>query len=341
MGVGGRGKATSRLLLKKSATKAEVKSDLWENGGRTINTPQPLVTDDWTLPAENVIQPRDGPRKRARALKRPNQRPAVAVPLEGTSFNPTLNAHQEALAKAVRKLEKQKESHQKFAKWLSLGRDGGAVVEEGGMGDKSKFGGGLQIDHVRQKAVLEDESASSADGSSDSEHGEKAGQRATGKERKTAKKSSKKKPKLEIRKETNKTRVNRRHPDRSQVAAEIDDIDELLKEQEKQTQRKIERLARRHLARSEGLQTKKIGRHIHHPLPVEVQPTKDLVGALRHVKSGIVHPVQERIKSLEERNLIPARMRHTYNKRKILKPKGDVLIKREAFGPILDAHAKV
>ncbi|CCW62093.1 unnamed protein product [Phytomonas sp. EM1] len=124
----------------------------------------------------------------------------------------------------------------------------------------------------------------------------------------------------------------RRHPNREVVRQEAAALEALLEKHERRQETLVAARERRREARKENLQVKHFGRHYHTPLVVDVLPTESLVGSLRHMSGGTVHPVLERMKSLEERNLIPARMRHSYNKRKILKPKGELRLKKETFG---------
>ena len=319
--------------------------DIWDakdeatGEDRAIVRPQPLRTsENWTIDNEMTFHDRQAPRRRAVEVVKPNKRAAVAAPHPGQSFNPQVDEHQDALKKAVTKLEKQKASHQRFVRWMSLGRTAGDE-------DVSKFGGGLQHDSVRSKTTgVEDDDDEEAEEVDEETGGtRKASPYGSGAQKKAgpAQPPKKKKKKLTQRQAERRTRHHIRHPDRLIAEEEIDHIKDLQREVNEENAKKMERLARRKLAQMEGQQTKKIGRHIHHPLPLEVQPSKDLVGSLRHVKSGVIHPVQDRLKSLEERNLVPARVRHTFNKRKVLKSKGEVMIRREPFGVMpdtLDRH---
>ena len=91
------------------------------------------------------------------------------------------------------------------------------------------------------------------------------------------------------------------------------------------------------MRRAEGQNLVKYGRNQVTSLIPDVLPSKEHTGKLRHVKpAAATHLAKERSKSLEERGLVPARMRHTYNKRKLLRAKGEVRIVTEPMGPLAD-----
>ncbi|KPI90266.1 hypothetical protein ABL78_0648 [Leptomonas seymouri] len=287
--------------------------NLWsdEKGAKAVSRPQPVVVaKGWKVTPDILPAKPQAPRRRKYAPIRPNNRDAVATPLPGQSYNPVDEDHQEALRKAVRQLDRKKKKDEKFVKMMTLGRD--KKYEGNFSADKTWE---EEVKEVAPKPARKPQQQQSAAGSKNSK-----------------KKSKKKATKTESAQEARRAMKHRRHPMRAEVAKETDELDKLLADHAKrQAKREAVRLKRR-AAKKENLSIKHYGRHYHTPLVVDVAPSDKLVGSLRHLNGGYVHPVLDRMKSLEERNLVPARMRHTYNKRKVLKPKGEVRLKREEFG---------
>lgn len=289
--------------------------DLWssEDGAKSINRPQPVqIAEKWTVTPEVLPVKKEAPRRRKLAPIRPNNRPAVPDPLAGQSYNPTDKDHQEGMKIAVRQLEKKKKAHKKFVQQLTLGRDRKfnddvselTNWEEEVQEFKEKKRRALTEKEIEKKASLQQ------------------------KKEKKVKKLGKK----NAEKERRKSFAHRRHPNYEANIVKLDEIDELLAEMGKKEMKLEAKRNKRREAKKENTQVKHYGRHYHTPLVVDVSSSEQLVGSLRHLSGGNVHPAMERLKSLEERNLIPARMRHAYNKRRILKPKGEVRVKRETFG---------
>lgn len=309
---------------------------------------QVTVAKGWRVTPDLLPAKPLAPRRRKYAPIRPNNRDAVAIPLGGQSYNPLDEEHQEALAKAVRQLSKKKLKDEKFVKMMTMGRD-------------KKYTGNLSADKTWEEEVQETEPAtaktpkkkrtktapastgasSSAPSSAPSpvtHNGNKAKHEkvaaapaAVAKNGKTAKKQ-KKKTKKATAEEAKRAMTHRRHPKRGVVAKETDELDVLLAAHKATACKREVARQKRRAAKKANLAIKHYGRHYHTPLVLDVTPSDKLVGSLRHLSGGYVHPALERMKSLEERNLVPARMRHTYNKRKVLKPKGEVRVKREEFG---------
>ncbi|KAK7195725.1 hypothetical protein NESM_000502800 [Novymonas esmeraldas] len=152
------------------------------------------------------------------------------------------------------------------------------------------------------------------------------------KKKKNETKKKKKKTKKASAQDAKRAMAHRRHPQRDVVEKETEELDALLSAHEAKEDKRAEARQRRRAAKKENIAVKHYGRHYHTALAIDVAPSDKLVGSLRHLSGGYVHPALERMKSLEERNLVPARMRHTYNKRKVLKAKGQVRLKREEFG---------
>lgn len=280
--------------------------DLWasEGGTKAVSRPQPVrVAKGWTVSPGVLPSKPLAPRRRKSAPVRPNNRAAVALPLGGQSYNPVDEEHQRALSKAVGQLEKRKKKDDKFVSSMTYGRDKPAT-------------GNFSADKTWEEEVKEKAPVAKR---------KKSGATKEAKKKKT-------KTKKATERDAKKALVHRRHPERQAVAKEVEDMDQILSEHEaKQKKREIARTKRR-AAKKENMEIKHYGRHYHTPLVLDVAPTDKLVGSLRHLNGGYVHPALERMKSLEERNLVPARMRHKYNKRKVLKARGEVRLKRESSG---------
>eukprot|EP00796_Vickermania_ingenoplastis_P005302 gene5302-3805_t len=289
--------------------------NLWsEDGGtKAVSRPKPVhVAKKWTVTPDVLPVKSEAPRRRKLAPIRPNNRPAVPLPLEGQSYNPTDADHQKVMKMAVRKLEKKQREHQKFVKQITFGRD-------------QKFNNNMSEDTNWEEEVKEVKEKTIRP-KTDEERKREA------EKRKKKEKKLKKLGKSKSEKEVQRSFPHRRHPDRVEICAEVDELDKLLeRHQQKQQQREVKRQKRRQ-AKKENMAVKHYGRYYHTPLVVDVASSDQLVGSLRHISGGNVHPALDRMKSLEERNLVPARMRHSYNKRRILKPKGEVRVKREPFG---------
>ncbi|AYU83051.1 Nop53 (60S ribosomal biogenesis), putative [Leishmania donovani] len=324
--------------------------NLWNDGAGTksVNRPQQVtVAKGWKVTPDLLPVKPLAPRRRKYAPIRPNNRDAVAIPLGGQSYNPLDEEHQEALAKAVRQLNKKKRKDEKFVKMMTMGRG-------------KNYTGNFSADRTWEEEVQEtapataktpkkqntktapastgaSSSAASSAPSPVTQNGngakhEKvaAAPAAVAKNGKTAKKQ--KKTKKATAEEAKRAMTHRRHPKRDVVAKETDELDVLLAAHKTTACKREAARQKRRAAKKANLAIKHYGRHYHTPLVLDVTPSDKLVGSLRHLSGGYVHPALERMKSLEERNLVPARMRHTYNKRKLLKPKGEVRVKREEFG---------
>ncbi|KAG5466828.1 hypothetical protein LSCM1_01005 [Leishmania martiniquensis] len=321
--------------------------NLWNNdaGTKCLNRPpQVAVAKGWQVTPDLLPAKPLAPRRRKYAPIRPNNRDAVATPLGGQSYNPVDAEHQEALGKAVRQLTKKKLKDEKFVKMMMLGRG-------------NKYTGNFSADKTWEEEVQESapvtakppkkkttKAAPSSSGallsstpssmrSAAAPQGNSvkaaAASAAVAKDRKAAKKKKTRKATAE---EAKRAMVHRRHPHRDTITRETDELDELLATHAAKLKKREAARQKRRAAKKENLTVKHYGRYYHTPLALDVMPTDKLVGSLRHLSGGYVHPVMERMKSLEERNLVPARMRHTYNKRKVLKPKDEVRVKREEFG---------
>jgi hypothetical protein len=285
--------------------------NLWsdEQGAKAVSRPQPVgVAKGWKVTPDILPSKLAAPRRRKYAPIRPNNRDAVATPLAGQSYNPVDEDHQQALGKAVRQLDRKKKKDEKFVKMMMLGRD-------------KKYEGNFSADKTWEEEVKESAPKPS-----------KKAATADVKNNKKKQNKKKKSTKKESAQEARRALVHRRHPQRDIVVKETEELDELLATHAKKLEKREAARLKRREAKKENLAIKHYGRHYHTPLVIDVAPSDKLVGSLRHLNGGYVHPALDRMKSLEERNLVPARMRHTYNKRKVLKPKGEVRLKREEFG---------
>lgn len=284
--------------------------DIWseEGGTKAIDRPQPVKTcKAWDLPAEVLPTNPLAPRRRKYVHEKPNLRAAVAIPHGGQSYNPQVDEHQAAIATAVIKLEKKKKDHEKLVRLLSAGRQDGIQ-------------GNFSADKTWDEEVQEQKAPKAK--KPKTENPEK---------KKKKKKKAGKKATADLAK---KAMLHRKHPDRDAAVKQLDAIDEIAKEVQKKVDKRDKTAINKKIARKEGQQIKTFGRYHHTPLALDVTPSDKVVGSLRHMSGSYVHPALDRIKSLEERNIIPARMRHNFNKRKLLKPKGDVRLKTEDFGPL-------
>lgn len=286
--------------------------DLWAGEDeRAVNTPQPVrITGGWYVQPDALPVKPLAPRRRKYACVRPNNRNAVALPHPGQSYNPLYDDHQSALRLAVKKLEMKKLADEKFVATVTHGR--GMPITWNFTSDKT-WEEEVQERPQETKKKVKTETAV-----------------ADGKKKKRNKK--KKATKASLMKAAKSAFPHRRHPKREIAVKEADKLDELISAHAKQQSKREAVRERRRAVKREGLQVKSFGRYHHTPMVIDVAPTDKLVGSLRHLNGGHFHPLMDRMNSLEERNLVPARMRHKYNRRKILKPKGEVRLKRETFG---------
>ncbi|RNF03689.1 hypothetical protein TraAM80_05788 [Trypanosoma rangeli] len=284
--------------------------DLWSGEAeRAVNAPLPVrIARGWDVQPEVLPAKPLAPRRRKYVHVRPNNRDAVSLPHPGQSYNPVDNDHQAALRVAVRKLERKRSADEKFVAMITHGRD-------------TPITGNFSADKTWEEEVQE--------------RPQKPKKKTNPKweEEKKKKRQKKKKKALKASVQAAKRAFpHRRHPKREVAVKEADELGEILAAHEKRQARREAARERRRTVKRDNMQVKSFGRYHHTPLVLDVAPTDKLVGSLRHLNGSCIHPVMDRMKSLEERNLVPPRMRHTYNKRKVLKPKGEVRVKRETFG---------
>lgn len=310
--------------------------DLWteEGGTKAVTRPQPakvkVVSDSgeeksWELPLRSVPEDRVGPRRRKAPVVKPNARPAVAVPHPGQSYFPEETFHKDAVAYAVHQLEKKKKEHEKFMKSISP-----PVVKKG----QKTYRGSLNDDKTWEEEPVQDGAVLR----SKKREMKRIKKLHEQKKKKGKKGQAKKVTKLEADKLRRQALRHKGHPSLNKIEKQFDKLEEVVRQVERKQLRNKRNAEKKKEARKENLKIAKFGRHIFTPQVLDVTPTDKLSDKLLHVKGGAVHPIMDRIKSLEERNLVPARMRHTYNKRKILKPKGEVMIRREPMGKVPESR---
>lgn len=300
----------------------KTKSALWNEEGALVkgNKPRPTPTaKGWSIPAESVPVVPDAPRRQKLFRAKPNKRDAVAVPHPGQSYNPSDVDHQAALAIAVKKLQKKERANLKLIRAVSGGGDKPAP-------------GNFSADKTWEEEVQNQKQK------------KKKSPAALAKKAEAEKKKKKKKKSAAAKKEAERSaKVSsrcRRHPDRSKPLKQLEKVADIETYVAKKVEEREKRAVQKKVDRKEGQKINNFGRYHHTPLVLDVAPTDKLVGSLRYLSGGYVHPAVERTKSLEARNIIPARMQHKFNRRKILKPKGNLTIKREAFGIMPDEQER-
>lgn len=297
-------------------------ADLWsaEGGTKAVNKPQPVETSKgWTIDTEMIPAVKGDVRPRAVPFTKPNKRAAVAVPNPGQSYNPDDTHHQAAMLQAAIKLQERKNSFEKFARMMTNTGDG-----------KVNFGQLVNDKNWEEENVNEGKPILSEEQQ----------------EQKNAEDRKKKKAKVKkvVRDSIQKSKKYKRQPDREKVLEKFDKLDTIVAEVNKKVAKRERRVVEKKRLRAEGQQIMSFGRYRHTPLVMDVATSDKLVGSLRHMTNdSAAHAALDRVKSLEERNLIPARMRHTYNKRRVLKARGQVIVRREAMGrcPDPDDHSLV
>lgn len=296
------------------APKKKVMKDLWdaEEGTKAIVTPTALRVDSgkWFIDAE--MRPNEQAGVRTRAYKdtaKPNKRAAVAIPHPSQSYNPDDRNHQAALQAVAVSLEKKRKAHENFVKKIT---HTGPRIKSALVDDQT------WEESVNDGAVARQE-------------------KALIKNRGRTKRTTKLKVKKVVKDSIRRSKRHMRHPDRAAAVGDLDEIADIKEAVDKKVKRMANKAKRKIQARKDGLETKSFGRYHFTPQLLDVATTDKLVGCLRHIAANTAsHAAVDRVKSLEERNVIPARMRHTFNKRKMLKVKGQVMIKREPMGRMPD-----
>ena len=296
------------------------------------------ASPDWHIEPEMIVQSKTAVRTRPfQDNYRPNKRAAVAIPHPAQSYNPDDTNHQILMNAVAKKLEKKKAAHERFvAKMTDTGKiqNKGTLVDDGNWDEEVKDGA---VDREQKRIAR------------------MAASGITGKKKKkktSHPEAANRVPKV-VRDNIRKSKKFKGQPDREKAVKALDDIDKIVEEIEKKSRKSVVKCARKRIVKREGLQVKNYGRYHFTALTTDVATSNKLVGSLRHMggagsSSGgaSYHPSAERIKSLEERNVVPARMRHKFHdksRQKRQKPKGDVIIRREPMGrlPDPDDHSLV
>lgn len=314
--------------------------DLW--GGKDGKASQKNKQPDrsWVLSSKSAIK-RDEWEARVRPSNpsAKNEKAAVPLPHGGQSYHPSDDAHQHALLLATKNLEKKKKQDEKWIKSRNLNEE--ELL-------------GLPKKKVSHKKPLDNEDAaeSNDDSSSDDEQEEEYIDNTIDKEKMTRsqvlnqKKQKTRDQKLKHGKKLSKSELAerkkfalnlKRKPNQLRKNKDIDRIEEIADEVGAALYRTHQLSKYRKNLRKKNQTTISFGRHHHQPLAMEVAPTQALTGNLRQLMSrkganAVVHPVVDRMKSLEARNMVPAKMRHKYNKRKEVIANGEVKVIRETFG---------
>ncbi len=309
--------------------------DLWGDDSNNNNK----KNEEWKLSCAKTAEKRKEwtPRSRPPNPSKPNHKAAVALPHAGQSYHPADDAHQDALRQAAKNLERKKKADEAWIKKMSLK-------------DKA-YKGDLKSDN-NWKDVDEDDALTGENG--ELLLGEKASIRSKpAREMKRSEKLEEKKKKIqEIKKKHGKKLSKselaerkkhalklKRQPNQVRKLRDADRVEEIADEVGAEMDHSTRLTKYRKALKKKDQTTVAFGRHHHQPLALEVAPTQALTGSLRQLLNGrqgganaVVHPLVDRVKSLEARNMIPARMRHQYNKKKEVIAPGEVKILREPFG---------
>ena len=290
---------------------------------------------DWHIEHEMVVQGKTSVRTRPfQDNYRPNKRAAVAIPHTAQSYNPDDTNHQILMQAVAKKLEKKKEKHEKFVAMMS---NTGKIQNKGTLVDDANW-----EEEVRDGAI-----------DRESKRLARKAANPVGKKKKSRHPEAPNRVPKVVRDNIRKSKKFKGQPDRIKAVKSLDNIDDILEDIAKKARKSVSKCAKKREVKRDGQQTKNFGRYHYTPLTTDVATSNKLVGSLRHMggagsSSGgaSYHPSAERIKSLEERNVVPARMRHKFHdksRQKRQKPKGDVIIRREPMGrlPDPDDHSLV
>lgn len=341
--------------------------DLWggENGKAYIKNKQP--DRNWELSSKSAIKrsPWEA-RVRPSNPSQKNAKAAVPLPHGGQSYHPSDETHQQALQLATKNLLMKKAKDEKWIKSQMINEDDvlGTVKDSAATSNKDE----KQSDAKRKKKsasnggaqddAAADAGASDSDADDENQREQQEAAFAVFKKEKMTrsqvleeKKKKTRDQKLKHGKKLSKSELAdrkrhalalKRQPNQIKKNKDVDRIDEIADEVGAALFRSHQLAKHRKQLKKRNQTTVSFGRHHHQPLALEVAPTTALTGSLRQLmnRSGanaVVHPVVDRMKSLEARNMIPAKMRHKYNKKKVVVAPGEVKVVREAFGTMPDS----
>ncbi|XP_078444699.1 nop53 protein [Wolffia australiana] len=211
--------------------------------------------------------------------------PAVEVEPPGCSFNPSFEAHQDALAEAVAVEMKKIYQVELGPQPVPLTVYGEAVDE-----DEKYF-----LDASDGEDDPEDEAEGNVDG------GDALVRTAKTKRVTRTELNRRSRRKLQLRAEAEAKK-------RALVSKEIDSLPGIVKEIAQEDEEKRRRHIRRVTAKRERLRSlpTRLGKHKFQPAPMQVQLSEDISGSLRKLK-GCYNLARDRFKSLEKRGLVVPR----------------------------------
>jgi hypothetical protein len=288
--------------------------------------------------AAKAFMPREEftPRKRPALRSVKNHKAAVALPHGGQSYNPEDAAHQDAMLRAARNLERKQVEHAKFV--AAMTRTEGDVVRSAAalLGERAPSDEETEeeraINSSHDAVPLGEKPSGRVEASKSAQLKEKQRRKEAAIAR-----GKKKLTKVEAAQLARRSRVFQRQPKQD---PNLERIEEVADEVAAKAYRSHQMAKFRKQLKRKDETTLAFGRHHHQPVAMEVAPTAALTGSLRTVLNTgtashcALNPLVDRVKSLEARNMIPARMRHTYNKkREVLQP-GEVRVHREPFGTL-------
>ena len=316
--------------------------DLWgaEGGKAYVKNKQP--DPNWSLSSKNAFKKEtQDPRKRPGLRSEKNKKEAVPLPHGGQSYHPTDADHQAALKRAAATLERKKHQDEEWVKKRSLNEKD--LIES--LKKKNK--------KQKNKDAADGEDASSSDDDSEdydeplaprekAEDRQKMTRSQVLKEKKKntvaqKAKHGKKLSKSELAERKKHALRLKRQPNQLKKLKDVDRIEEIAAEVGAEKYHSIKLAQFRKELKKKGKITKAFGRHHHQPLAMEVAPTAALTGSLRQLMSragnnAAANPVVDRMKSLEARNMVPAKMRHKYNQKKEVIQTGEIKVIKENFG---------
>lgn len=311
--------------------------DLW--GDAADSDTNNSKTGDWKLSCAKTAEKRKEwtPRSRPPNPSKPNHKAAVPLPHGGQSYHPADDAHQDALRQASKNLERKKKQDDDWIKKMSLkdkaykgdlksDRNWKDDDEDDALtGENGELLLGNKVS-VRTKPEREMKRSEKLD-----EHKKKMVE--------IKKKHGKKLSKSELAERKRHALKLKRQPNQIRKMRDADRVEEIADEVGAAMDHTVRLTKYRKALKKKDQSTVAFGRHYHQPLALEVAPTQALTGSLRQLLNGrqggniaAVHPLVDRMKSLEARNMVPARMRHKYNKKKEVIAPGEVKILREPFG---------